>query len=149
YSLYPPVNTSGVLSFSEGSEPAQGYEMTANAEMFSIGTTNEVENFAWPAPTTVTATLEDANGNPMSNVTLNEGGEFVVQEYLADGTWVIVQIPYGNVPPSWDTSCTTDANGQCTFTALVGSNTNFSASTQLVPGDGNYPTVSADNGLIV
>ena len=74
--------------------------------------------------------MVDANANPMPGITVVQDGGTFVNETLTDGTRVQVQLN-GGYPSGWNTTCTSDDNGQCSFTALVGSAPYFYANTQL------------------
>jgi hypothetical protein len=144
YVLHPPVNTTGGLFFYEPAGASPGFSMTAQVNNFSVTTSDVAENFSWPATGNVAVSVTDANTDPMPGITVYEDGGSNLTETLTDGTSVQVQIQ-GEAPwqgPNND-YCISDGNGQCNFTALVGSEPFFYANTQLVPGDLSYPLLGA------
>jgi hypothetical protein len=150
YVMWVLPNSSDWIQFSEGTVATQSYQMFTQGNVINIGTTNVVENFSWPAAANINVTVLDANGDPIVGETVSTNYNELINagnEYLTDGTQVSTEIR-GN-PPSWPTSCVTDDNGECTFTALVGAYVSFSATYILVPGNNSYPTLSAGATLTV
>ena len=155
YLLNVPTGLNGLgLSFTEsGSTPGPVGPLSAQTGSgsyggVSIGSVDVVENFVWPATTSVLVTAEDANSVPVvgapvgfGNLTAFGGGPVT----LSDGTPTQIDT-VGNPAPQ---ACTTDDNGHCSFYALVGSTPFIYSSFQLVPGNSTYPTFSvAENQVI-
>jgi hypothetical protein len=133
YVIYVLPGTSGYVTFTDGVDPAAEpyYGMfTKAAAVFTDISSDVTANFTWPGSTTALVTLVDANGIPVSGVTVNSS-----EGNVAPG----VQEAQGGTP-----SCTTDSSGQCTVTALVGSTPSFSAGIPALAS--NYPSLAAETG---
>ena len=96
-----------------------GMEQSLTINDLSISA-NLVENFSFPAVGTVTVNVVDSNGNAFSGADIR-GESSPVDASTQDGTPYQISGFAGN--------CTTDSNGDCTFTGFVGSSIGFGVTT--------------------
>ena len=142
YALHVILGASGVLQFGAG-PPASGALASLGGTTGVLTISGDtVIDLALPAAAQLRLTVEDANSNPLPGVIVDQRANKNDTQFagtLSNGD--AVTFSYG--PPAGELECTTDANGQCLFSAPLGASPFFSATTQVVPSDPSYPTFTA------
>jgi protocatechuate 3,4-dioxygenase beta subunit len=152
YTLHVILGASGPLTVGFGATPPPlaSLSVTLSRDLPAIigDTESDITLPTLPAVAQVRLTVEDANSNPLAGVIVDQSETKNSTQFggtLPNGD----AVTFSYAPPDDELECTTDASGQCLFSAPLGATLGFSATTQLVPGDSSYPTLTAGTSQLV
>ncbi len=134
YTLHPFSGTSGTIEINDG-------VVHASVPM-TVGTTDQIENVNIPTgPATADVNVVDGDGDPLADIPVQGSvpvmPDTVSQGQTTDGT----PLTWGFSPINPVLACTTDSNGTCSFSSLLGLTGTLSASVSSPYGsDPSYPS---------